>query len=102
MVDALLQVSGQYRNHARDKRLQFPQPVAAYQHDNNRNRQGAHVLLMLDASVDRDKDVEVFTGGQKQQTAVAGTRPAHLLHRAQDVRLRKEHGKPPGHGLVKE
>jgi len=53
MLDALLQVSGQYRNHTRDKRLQFPKSIAKRQHNNDRDLQCLRALLMLGASVNR-------------------------------------------------
>ena len=54
-----------------------------------------HLLLVLDAPIDRDKSVEDPAGGQKQQEAVSGTRPIHPLNRVQHERLGKRQDDTP-------
>ena len=72
-------------HHLGDKRLQFGQSIAGRQHDDNRDRQFANVLLVLDAPIHRDKGVETLGGGELQQESVSRTGPALFLNRVQSA-----------------
>ena len=51
-VETPLQISGQYRNHSRNKRFWFLQTIASGQHDHNPNWKIPYISLMLDPLVD--------------------------------------------------
>ena len=71
---------------AGNQRLQFRQAISRGQHDDDRDRQRIGVLLMLDAAVDGDNRIEALAGGKRQQAAVPGAGPAHLLDRVKRER----------------
>ncbi len=101
-IDTSLQITRQHVHNLGNQRLQFRQPIARGKHDDNRNRQLVRALLILDASIDGDKGIEAMADGQRQQQAVPGACPTHLLNRARGVRCGKGRGKTPRHRFVKQ
>ena len=75
-VDPVLQSVREHSHQPGDERLQFGQTIAGRQHDDNRGRQFAVVLLVLDAPIHRDERVEALGVGELLQEAVSRTCPA--------------------------
>ena len=63
-------------------------PVRRRDKNNDRNREGAEVLLMLQILIGRQEGVEL-TRRQSQQLAVSDARPAHRRDGADLVLLQK-------------
>ena len=69
-------------DHFRDEGQQFLQPGATGDHNDDGDRQFPDVLLMREALVHRDEDIEPVVRREAQQSSVRAPSPVHLLHRA--------------------
>ena len=65
-VDPVFRWVREHSHQPGDEQLQFGQTIAGRQHDDNRDRQFADVLLVLDALIHRDKGVKALGGGELQ------------------------------------
>ena len=74
-VDLVFQRTREQARHLGDERLQLSQSIARGEHDDDRDRQCADVLLMFDAPIHGDSGVEALGSGKGQQETVRGTRP---------------------------
>ena len=90
-------------DHFRDEGLQFLQPGAVGDHDDDGDRQIPDVLLIPEALVHRDEDIEPVVRREARQVPVRASGPAHLAAPCMSGTIRgNADAKPPRNGLIQQ